>query len=60
MINKSFNRQTVVSSDEEKAHRQMTGNPEVVIVRFGGEIGIKGKWTRRHYEKQVLKNINED
>ncbi len=28
-----------------------------VIVRFGGEIGIKGKWTRRAYEKLLLKNI---
>ncbi len=45
------------SSDEEKADTHISGNPEVVIVRFGGEIGIKGKWTRRHYEKQVLENI---
>jgi len=28
-----------------------------VIVRFGGEIGIKGKWTRRTYEKLLLKNM---
>jgi len=28
-----------------------------VIVRFGGEIGIKGKWTRRTYEKLLLKNV---
>lgn len=30
-----------------------------VIVRFGGEIGIKGAWTRRAYEKLVLKNIKK-
>jgi len=30
-----------------------------VIVRFGGEIGIKGKWTRRTYEKLLLKNIKK-
>jgi len=30
-----------------------------VIVRFGGEIGIKGEWTRRAYEKLLLKNIKK-
>jgi len=30
-----------------------------VIVRFGGEIGIKGKWTRRTYEKLLSKNIKK-
>ena len=30
-----------------------------VIVRFGGEIGIKGKWTRRTYEKLLLKNMKK-
>ena len=28
-----------------------------VIVRFGGEIGIKSEWTRRTYEGLLLKNI---
>jgi len=28
-----------------------------VIVRLGGEIGIKSEWTRREYEKLLLKNI---
>ena len=28
-----------------------------VIVRFGGEIGIKGEWTRRVYERLLLKNM---
>jgi thiamine biosynthesis protein ThiI len=28
-----------------------------VIVRFGGEIGIKGEWTRRVYERLLMKNI---
>jgi len=28
-----------------------------IIVRFGGEIGIKSEWTRRAYEKLLLKNI---
>lgn len=31
--------------------------PDTVIVRFSGEIGIKGEWTRRAYERLVLKNI---
>ena len=30
-----------------------------VIVRFGGEIGIKGEWTRRAYEKLLLRNIKK-
>lgn len=30
-----------------------------VIVRFGGEIGIKGRWTRRTYEKLLLKNMKK-
>ena len=30
-----------------------------VIVRFGGEIGIKGEWTRRAYEKRLLQNIKK-
>ncbi len=29
---------------------------DTVIVRFSGEIGIKSEWTRRAYEKLVLKN----
>jgi len=28
-----------------------------VIVRFGGEIGIKSEWTRRTYESLLLRNI---
>ena len=28
-----------------------------VIVRYGGELGIKGAWTRRFYERRLLKNI---
>ncbi len=28
-----------------------------MIVRLGGEIGIKGDWTRRTYEKLLLKNM---
>lgn len=36
-------------------------NPEVlfdtVIVRLGGEIGIKSAWTRRTYEKRLIRNI---
>jgi len=30
---------------------------DTVVVRFGGEIGIKSEWTRRTYEKLLLKNI---
>jgi thiamine biosynthesis protein ThiI len=30
-----------------------------VIVRFGGEIGIKGEWTRRAYERLLLKNMKK-
>jgi len=28
-----------------------------VIVRYGGELGIKGAWTRNAYERRLLKNI---
>jgi len=28
-----------------------------VIVRYGGELGIKRPWTRRAYERRLLKNI---
>lgn len=28
-----------------------------MIVRFGGEIGIKAQWTRRLYERRLLSNI---
>jgi len=34
-------------------------NFDSVIVRFGGEIGIKGEWTRRTYEKLLLENIRK-
>jgi len=30
-----------------------------VIIRFGGEIGIKGTWTRRRYERRLLDNIKK-
>ena len=30
---------------------------ETVIVRLGGEIGIKSVWTRRTYEKRLIQNI---
>ena len=30
-----------------------------VIIRYGGEMGIKGAWTRRAYERRLLKNIKE-
>ena len=30
---------------------------DTVIVRFGGEIGIKAEWTRRLYERRLLSNI---
>lgn len=32
-------------------------NLDSVIVRFGGEIGIKSEWTRHEYERLLLKNI---
>jgi thiamine biosynthesis protein ThiI len=32
-------------------------NLDSVIVRFGGEIGIKSEWTRQAYEKLLLKNV---
>src|SRR3989304_8925616 len=28
-----------------------------VVIRFGGEMGIKGPWTRRIYEHRLLENI---
>ena len=30
---------------------------DVLIVRLGGEIGIKSAWTRRIYEKRLIQNI---
>jgi thiamine biosynthesis protein ThiI len=30
---------------------------DTVIVRFGGEIGIKAAWTRRFYERRLISNI---
>jgi len=30
---------------------------DTVIVRLGGEIGIKSAWTRRAYERRLIKNI---
>jgi len=30
-----------------------------VIVRLGGEIGIKSEWTRRAYEKLLIRNIRK-
>lgn len=30
---------------------------ETVIIRYGGEMGIKGSWTRRMYERRLSKNI---
>ena len=30
---------------------------DTVIVRLGGEIGIKGVWTRRNYERRLIRNI---
>lgn len=30
-----------------------------VIVRFGGEIGVKGEWIRRAYEKLLFQNIKK-
>jgi len=32
---------------------------DTVIVRFGGEVGIKGEWTRRSYERLLVKNIKK-
>ncbi len=32
-------------------------NFDSVIIRYGGELGIKGAWTRRAYERRLLENI---
>lgn len=32
---------------------------DTVVVRFGGEIGVKSEWTRRAYEKLLLRNIKK-
>jgi len=32
---------------------------DTVIVRFGGEIGIKKEWTKKSYENLILKNIKK-
>lgn len=50
-------------SDTEERKRAVSctvgSKPEFdsVIVRFGGEIGIKGAWTRRAYERRLMRNI---
>ena len=31
--------------------------PDTIIIRYGGEIGIKGDWTRRAYERRLQNNI---
>jgi thiamine biosynthesis protein ThiI len=35
----------------------LTTEFDSIIVRFGGEIGIKSEWTRGVYEKLLLKNV---
>lgn len=32
---------------------------DTVIIRYGGEIGIKAAWTRRTYERRLLDNIRK-
>ena len=32
---------------------------DAVVVRFGGEIGVKSEWTRKAYEKLLLRNIKK-
>jgi len=32
---------------------------DAVIIRYGGEIGIKAAWTRRTYERRLLDNIRK-
>jgi thiamine biosynthesis protein ThiI len=36
---------------------QTTVGFDSVVVRFGGEMGVKGEWTRRTYEKLLMRNI---
>ncbi len=35
------------------------GHFDSVIIRYGGEIGIKADWTRRAYERRLLANIRK-
>jgi len=35
------------------------GRFDSVIIRYGGEIGIKADWTRRAYERRLLANIRK-
>jgi len=39
--------------------RLSTSEPlfDTVIIRFGGEIGIKGAWTRKLYERRLIENV---
>ncbi len=34
-----------------------TMNFDTIIIRYGGEMGIKGTWTRRLYERRLLRNM---
>ncbi len=52
----------VKSTATYQSHQQRqekSTKSDSVIVRFGGEIGIKGDWTRRAYEKLLMKNIRK-
>jgi thiamine biosynthesis protein ThiI len=31
-----------------------------IIIRYGGEMGIKGAWTRRFYERRLLRNMKNE
>lgn len=33
---------------------------DTVIVRLSGEIGVKSEWTRRTYERQLIKNMKQE
>jgi thiamine biosynthesis protein ThiI len=48
---------TSLSHEDCQARIGSTTKYDSVIIRFSGEIGIKSEWTRRTYERLLLKNI---
>jgi thiamine biosynthesis protein ThiI len=46
-----------VEGNHSLSHHKSQTPFDTVIVRLGGEIGIKSTWTRRTYEKRLIQNI---
>ena len=60
-MNKTSTGATVKSAADARSpntkRQAKTTDYDTIIVRLSGEIGVKSEWTRRSYEKQLIKNI---